>query len=54
MTRALFVELTTLKALIPGMALGAVALAAGVAALACALASYRIVRLEPSAVLRRS
>jgi ABC-type lipoprotein release transport system permease subunit len=32
----------------------ALALSTSVAAIACLLATYRIVRLEPSAVLRRS
>ena len=53
-TRALFVELARLNAIVPSMWIAALALSGGVAAIAVALATYRIVRLEPSAVLRRN
>jgi putative ABC transport system permease protein len=52
-TRALFAELTELAAIRPSMWAGALLLAAGVAAAAVLFATYRIVRLEPAAVLRR-
>ncbi len=54
LTRALFVELTRLSAIVPSMWIAALVLSGGVAATAVALATYRIVRLEPSVVLRRS
>jgi hypothetical protein len=54
LTRALFAELTTLNAAVPWLWVSALSLTAAVAALSCVLATYRIVRLEPSAVLRRS
>lgn len=54
LTRALFVELTTLNAALPWMWIGALSLATSVAAAACLLATWRIVRLEPSAILRRT
>jgi predicted permease len=53
LTRALFVELVTLNAVVPGLWVGALAFAAFVAALALTLATYRLIRLEPAAVLRR-
>ena len=49
----LFEELARLSAIVPSMWLSALLLAGGVAATALAFATYRIVRLEPSAVLRR-
>jgi len=52
-TRALFVQLTQVNAIVPSMWVSALLLSAGVAALAVAFATYRIVRLEPAAVLRR-
>jgi putative ABC transport system permease protein len=52
-TRALFVELARLSAILPSMWIAALVLSGGVAAIAVALATYRIVRLEPSVVLRR-
>jgi predicted permease len=52
-TRALFAQLTELAAIRPSMWVGALLLAAGVAAAAVMFATYRIVRLEPAAVLRR-
>jgi ABC-type antimicrobial peptide transport system permease subunit len=52
-TRALFVELTQLAAIRPSMWVAALLLAGGVAAVAVMFATYRIVRLEPAAVLRR-
>jgi predicted permease len=52
-TRALFVQLTQVNAIVPSMWMGALLLSGGVAAFAVALATYRIVRLEPSVVLRR-
>jgi predicted permease len=53
LTRALFVELARLSAILPSMWIGALVLSGGIAAIAVAFATYRIVRLEPSAVLRR-
>jgi putative ABC transport system permease protein len=53
LTRALFVELARLSAILPSMWIAALVLSGGVAAIAVALATYRIVRLEPSVVLRR-
>ena len=53
-TRALFVELTQLAAVRPSMWVGALLLAGGVAAVSVMFATYRIVRLEPAAVLRRT
>ncbi len=54
LTNALFVELVRLNAIVPGLWLGALGLAGTTAALALALATYRIVRLQPAAVLRRT
>jgi putative ABC transport system permease protein len=54
LTYALFVEVTRVNALVPWMWMAALALSGGAAAIACALATYRIVRLEPAGVLRRS
>ncbi len=54
LTRALFAELATLSALLPSIWIAALALSGGIAAIAVALATCRIVRLEPSVVLRRS
>jgi predicted permease len=53
LTRVLFVELTKLGAIVPSLWIGAVLVSGGVAASAVALATYRIVRLEPAVVLRR-
>jgi predicted permease len=52
-TRALFAQLVQLSALVPSTWLAALALSGGVAAMAVAFATYRIVRLQPAAVLRR-
>src|SRR6185436_6560277 len=52
-TRALFVELARLSAIVPSMWIGALALSGGIAALAVMLGTCRIIRLEPAAVLRR-
>ncbi|MGH9410888.1 MAG: ABC transporter permease [Vicinamibacterales bacterium] len=54
LTNALFAALVRLGTILPWMWIGALALSAAVATIAVALATYRIVRLEPSAVLRRS
>ena len=54
LTRLFFVQLTTLTAQIPALLIGALLFSAFVAATAVAFATWRIVRLEPSAVLRRS
>jgi putative ABC transport system permease protein len=54
LTRALFAELAALSAAAPSMWLAWLGLCGGVAAIAVALATYRVVRLEPSVVLRRS
>jgi putative ABC transport system permease protein len=53
LTRALFVELAALGAARPATWIAALTLAVAAAAVACALATWRIVRLEPAAVLRR-
>ena len=53
LTRVLFVQLTTLAGQMPTLWTGALLFSSLVAATAVALATYRIVRLEPSAVLRR-
>jgi putative ABC transport system permease protein len=54
LTRALFAELATLSATAPSVWIALVGLCGSVAAIACALATWRIVRLEPSVVLRRT
>lgn len=54
LTRALFVELVRLNAVVPGTWVGALVFASAAAAIALAFATYRIVRLEPAVVLRRS
>ena len=53
LTRALFAELIRLNAIVPSRWLAAVLLSMAVTAMAVACATYRIVRLEPAAVLRR-
>jgi putative ABC transport system permease protein len=52
-TRAFFVQLTTLAAQMPALLTGALLFSTLVAATAVAFATWRIVRLEPAAVLRR-
>jgi putative ABC transport system permease protein len=47
LTRALFVELTSLNAIVPSMWIAALLLSGGVAATAVAFATCRIVRMEP-------
>jgi hypothetical protein len=54
LTRAMFVELVRLNAVVPGLWVGALVFASAVAALALTFATYRIIRLEPAAVLRRA
>jgi predicted permease len=54
LTHVLFAELTTLSATAPSVWAGVMALGGGVAAIACLLATWRIVRLEPAGVLRRT
>jgi putative ABC transport system permease protein len=54
LTHALFVELSNLNAILPALWIAALLFSVGVAAGAAALAAYRITRLQPSAVLRRS
>ena len=54
LTRVLFMELTSLSAIVPSMWIGALMAASIAAASAALLAIWRIVRLEPSVVLRRS
>ena len=51
-TRTLFAELVTISALHPAWPAALTAACALVAAVACLLATYRIVRLEPSVILR--
>ncbi|HET7697136.1 MAG TPA: ABC transporter permease [Vicinamibacterales bacterium] len=53
-TRALFEELAALNAIVPALWIGALIVSAAVSAAACALATCRIVRLDPAAVLRRT
>jgi ABC-type antimicrobial peptide transport system permease subunit len=53
LTRVLFVELTRLSATAPSIWVVVMSLCGGVAAVACGLATWRIVRLEPAAILRR-
>ena len=53
LTRALFVELARLSATAPSVWIVLVGICGGIAAIACWLATWRIVSLEPSAVLRR-
>jgi ABC-type antimicrobial peptide transport system permease subunit len=52
-TRALFLDLARLGTILPSTWVGALLLSAAMAAAATLLATYRIVRLEPAAVLRR-
>lgn len=54
LTRVLFVELTSLNAIVPSMWVGALFLASAAAGTACLLATWRIVRLDPALVLRRT
>ena len=53
LTHALFTELTLLNALVPMTAAAALLLSTAVAAIAGTLATLRILRLQPSVVLRR-
>ena len=53
LTRALFVDLAAVGAVLPATWIGGVALAIAAAAIACALATWHIVRIEPAAVLHR-
>lgn len=53
LTRVLFVELAALGAARPSTWIAALTLSVAAAAIACALATWRIVRLEPAVVLRR-
>jgi hypothetical protein len=52
--KTLISELAWISALNPAWPASLIALCGVIAALSCALATYRIVALEPSAVLRRS
>lgn len=54
MTRMVFAELAALSATAPSVWMALVGLCGGTAILAVALAAYRIVRLDPSVVLRRT
>jgi putative ABC transport system permease protein len=54
LTRLFFVQLTTLTAEMPTLLTGALLFSALVASTAVAFATWRIVRLEPAAVLRRT
>jgi ABC-type antimicrobial peptide transport system permease subunit len=54
LTRLFFVQLTTLAAQMPTLLTGALLFSALVASAAVAFATWRIVRLEPAAVLRRT
>jgi predicted permease len=53
LTRAMFVELAILSATAPPVWIALVGVCGGVATVSVLLATYRIVRLEPSVVLRR-
>jgi predicted permease len=53
LTRALFADLARVNTIVPATWLAALGFAGLVAAVALALATYRIVRLEPAVVLRR-
>jgi predicted permease len=53
LTRALFAELVRLNVVVPSLWVGALAGATAVAALALMFATWRIIRLEPAAILRR-
>ena len=53
-THTLFVEMTRLSAITPSMWIGALGLSAGMAAIAVASATLRIVRLDPASILRRT
>ena len=52
-TRTFFVEISRLATAAPSILVSALLLSAGVAAIAVASATLRIVRLEPAAILRR-
>jgi putative ABC transport system permease protein len=52
LTRALFAELTTITAMAPSATIGMLMLCVAVAALSCALATWRITRLRPADILR--
>jgi ABC-type antimicrobial peptide transport system permease subunit len=54
LTRVFFVQLTTLAVQVPALLTGTLLFSALVAATAVAFATWRIVRLEPAAVLRRT
>jgi ABC-type antimicrobial peptide transport system permease subunit len=54
LTRVFFVQLTTLTVQVPALLTGTLLFSALVAATAVAFATWRIVRLEPAAVLRRT
>jgi putative ABC transport system permease protein len=54
MTRMAFAELAALSAAVPSVWIAVVGLCGGTAVIAVALAAYRIVRLDPSVVLRRT
>jgi ABC-type antimicrobial peptide transport system permease subunit len=53
-TRALFSALVSLSLIVPSTWVSALLLSGGVAGAAVAFATYRVVRLEPGAVLRRT
>ena len=54
LTRALFAELFVLSTAAPVLWIGVMCLCGGIAAVACLLATGRIVRLDPMVVLRRT
>jgi putative ABC transport system permease protein len=54
LTHLLFAELLALGAAAPAVWLAVMGLCGGIAAIACAFATWRIIRLEPAGVLRRS
>jgi putative ABC transport system permease protein len=54
LTRALFAELAALGATAPSIWITVIGLGGGVAGIACLLATWRIVRLDPAGVLRRT
>jgi len=52
LTHALFTELTTISAMAPAASIGALVVCGTVSALACTLATWRIIRLQPGTILR--
>ena len=53
LTRALFIELVRLNVVVPGLWIGALMFATGIAAVSLTIATCRVIRLDPAAILRR-